>query len=59
MDKKVEAKKEYTAEQFAAALDKLCREYGYTVQPTAGFKQQIDGTFTISVQLQVAKLQEK
>ena len=56
-DNPTQAKIEHTAEEFADAYTKLCQEYGFAVRPELSWRQQIDGTFTIAVQLQVAKLQ--
>ena len=33
----------YTAEEFAAAYNQLCRDYGFTIRAELGLKQQIDG----------------
>ena len=56
MDEQVEEKQEHTAEEFAEAYTKLCKEFGFVIQPELGYKQQIDGTFTIGVQLKVAQI---
>ena len=37
----------------------LCKKYGLELRPVMGWKQQIDGTFTISLQQQVIKLPEQ
>jgi len=44
---------EYTPEEFTAALNELFLQYGYIIQPKLNFKQQIDGTFTLAVELVV------
>jgi len=48
---------EYTPEEFAQALNELFSQYGYTIQPKLNFKQQIDGTFTIAVELMIVPKQ--
>ena len=59
MTDKPEVKQEYTAEEFAKALTKLCQEYGFDVRPELAWRQQIDGTFTIAVQLRIIPIQKK
>jgi hypothetical protein len=54
VDGKVEVP--HTTQNFLVVFNKLCQEYGITIQPELGFKQQIDGTFTITVRLKVIPL---
>ena len=42
-----------TPQEFVEAFEKLSKSFGYTIQPQLGFKQQIDGTFTIAVNLTI------
>lgn len=51
-----EIKVEHTDKEFADAYTKLCQEYGFAIRPDLGYKQQLDGTFTISLRLVVDKL---
>jgi hypothetical protein len=44
-----------TPQEFAEAIGRLCQEYGYDMVPQLTWKQQIDGTFTIGVQLAVVE----
>ena len=46
-----------TEQEFAQRYAELCRELGFQIQPQIGFKQQIDGTFTIGVQLRIDKIE--
>ena len=48
---------EYTPEEFAQALNELFLQYGYVVQPKLSLKQQIDGTFTVAVELVIVPKQ--
>jgi hypothetical protein len=59
MAEEPKVKKEYTAEEFVKAFTKLCQEYGFDVRPELGWKQQIDGTFTIAVQLRIIPIQKQ
>jgi len=46
-------------DRFITEYIELCQKYGLEIRPTMGWKQQIDGTFTISLQQQVIKLPEQ
>ena len=47
-----------TQEEFIAAYGQLCQAFGFVIQPQLGFKQQIDGSFTIAIQMNVVPLNQ-
>jgi hypothetical protein len=52
------AQKKLTPDEFVKKYMALCAECGYKLQPVPGFRPQIDGTFTVSVQLQVVEIKQ-
>ncbi len=58
MSENMEVKREHTEAEFVRVYTQLCKEYGFTIRPEMSWKKQIDGAFTIAVQLRVEKLQQ-